>query len=91
MKSSARPEFDQPRLIELLKLDAAGFKKHFSGTPMIRTKRRGILRNVCVALGNIGDRDALGPLERSLQDEEQLIREHADWAIGQIEGRLSCP
>jgi epoxyqueuosine reductase len=36
-------------------LDDAGFKSKFAGTPMLRTKRRGLLRNVCVALGNVGD------------------------------------
>jgi epoxyqueuosine reductase len=91
MKSSAREEFDQPELLKLLRLGAADFKKHFAGTPMIRTKRRGILRNVCVALGNIGDRDALGSLEKATQDEEELVREHAAWAIRQIELRRVRP
>ena len=39
-------------LIELLQLDEAGFKSRFAGTPILRTKRRGLLRNVCVALGH---------------------------------------
>lgn len=87
MKSSAQDGFDQPELLEILKLDRPGFKKHFAGTPMIRTKRRGILRNVCVALGNIGDHSTLSELEAARNDDEELIREHADWAIRQIESR----
>lgn len=87
MKSAERSEFDQAALLDILKLDNAGFKKHFVGTPMIRTKRRGILRNVCVALGNIGDRTVLPELEKVRNDEEELVREHADWAVGQIEKR----
>jgi epoxyqueuosine reductase len=59
----------------------------FAGTPMIRTKRRGVLRNVCVALGNVGDERALPALERALSDTEPLVREHAQWAIEQIQKR----
>ncbi len=87
MKSSARDDLDQPGLLEILKLDQAGFKQRFAGTPMIRTKRRGILRNACVALGNVGDESALPALEQATSDQEELIREHAAWAIGQIEHR----
>lgn len=87
MKQSARADFDQPALLELLELDQAGFKARFRGTPMIRTKRRGILRNVCVALGNIGDETALPALRRAAEDIEPLIVEHAQWAIGRIAAR----
>ena len=55
----------RPDLIELLQLDDAGFKNRFAGTPMLRTKRRGLLRNVCVALGNVGDESALPALGTS--------------------------
>ena len=87
MKPHARPDLDAPGLIELLALDDAGFKRRFAGTPMVRTKRRGLLRNVCVALGNIGDRAALPALERATADHEPLIAEHARWAIEQINAR----
>ena len=50
-----------------------------------RTKRRGILRNVCVALGNIGDTAALPALEKAAHDPEPLIAEHARWAVEEIE------
>ncbi len=85
MKQHARPDLAAPNLIELLSLDDSGFKSRFSGTPMLRTKRRGLLRNVCVALGNTGGADALPALERATQDSEPLIVEHAKWAIEQIE------
>lgn len=88
MKSRARPELAAPDLIELLRLDEAGFKSRFAGTPVLRTKRRGLLRNVCVALGNIGDASALPDLRKTTGDSEPLIAEHAHWAIGQIESRL---
>jgi epoxyqueuosine reductase len=88
MKEHGRTDLEEPDLIELLSLDDAGFKERFAGTPMIRTKRRGILRNVCVALGNSGNAGALPALERAANDHEPLIREHAAWAIGRISRRL---
>lgn len=86
MAPHARVELGQPDLLEWLQLDAAGFKARFAGTPLLRTKRRGLLRNVCVALGNVGDVGALPALERAASDPEPLIAEHARWAreaIGQ--------
>ena len=87
MKPHAREDFQSPDLIELLQLDAAGFKSKFAGTPMLRTKRRGLLRNVCVALGNVGDKSALPALEKTAHDPEPLIAEHAQWAVEQIATR----
>ena len=87
MKAHAKAELDQPDLLELLALDDAGFKQRFAGTPMIRTKRRGLLRNVCVALGNVGDPSVLPGLVRATCDVEPLIREHAAWAISRITHR----
>jgi epoxyqueuosine reductase len=75
-------------LIELLQLDQAGFKSRFAGTPILRAKRRGLLRNVCVALGNVGDASALPYLEKAAGDPEQLIAEHARWAIERIQKRM---
>ncbi len=79
------PEFCAPQLSALLALDDAAFKSRFAGTPLLRPKRRGLLRNVCVALGNSGRREALPALECAARDAEPLIREHAEWAIRQIE------
>ena len=87
MKSHARPELAAPDLIELLQLDDAGFKSRFADTPILRTKRRGLLRNVCVALGNVGDKSALSHLQKAAGDTEPMIAEHARWAIEQIQNR----
>lgn len=83
MKPHARPDLAQPDLLELLALDEPSFRQRFAGTPILRTKRRGLLRNVCVALGNIGDERCLPALERARTDPEPLIAEHAQWAIAQ--------
>lgn len=87
MMAHARKELAKPDLIELLQLDEAGFKSHFAGTPILRTKRRGLLRNVCVALGNVGDDSALPALQKAAGDSEPLIAEHARWAVGRIKSR----
>jgi epoxyqueuosine reductase len=87
MKLHARPNLSAPELVELLSLDDAAFKRRFAGTSMLRGKRRGLLRNVCVALGNVGDDAALPALHRAAADSEPLIVEHARWAIERIGSR----
>jgi epoxyqueuosine reductase len=84
MKQHLRTDLASPDLVEFLSLDDDHFKRRFANTPMLRTKRRGFLRNVCVALGNMRARSALPALERAMSDPEPLIAEHARWAIDQI-------
>jgi epoxyqueuosine reductase len=73
-----------PPLMDLLSLDRPAFNARFKGTPLLRAKRRGVLRNACIAAGNWGSPQALPPLEQLLHDEEQLLHEHAAWAIARI-------
>ncbi|HLY29806.1 MAG TPA: tRNA epoxyqueuosine(34) reductase QueG, partial [Ktedonobacterales bacterium] len=76
-----------PALIPLLALDEEGFRRMFSHSPIKRAKRRGLLRNVCVALGNLGDPVAVMPLCETLAHEaEPLVRGHAAWALGRLGG-----
>ncbi|HEU4745982.1 MAG TPA: tRNA epoxyqueuosine(34) reductase QueG, partial [Anaerolineales bacterium] len=70
-----------------LSLTTQEFNQRFKGTPVKRAKRRGYLRNVAVALGNIGDMHALPVLQNARNDEEPLVREHAQWAIQEINKR----
>jgi epoxyqueuosine reductase len=74
-------------LREYLELTDAQFRQLFRNSPIKRIKRRGFLRNVCVALGNTGDISDLPALERAAADREPLIAEHAGWAIEQITAR----
>ncbi|MEE8302011.1 MAG: tRNA epoxyqueuosine(34) reductase QueG [Candidatus Tectomicrobia bacterium] len=74
-----------PSLPELMKLDDEGFRKRFRKTALWRTKRRGLLRNVAIALGNSGNPEAISPLSTALHDPEPLIRGHAAWALGQLD------
>ena len=78
-----------PELIPLLSLTEEQFRERFRLSPIRRTKRRGLLRNVCVALGNSGDPQAVPALIKALHDEEPLIRGHAAWALGRIRGEES--
>jgi epoxyqueuosine reductase len=73
-----------PELIPLLSLSEAEFRVRFRGSPILRAKRRGFLRNVAVALGNLKSREAVPALIQALQDEEPLVRSHMAWALGQV-------
>jgi len=74
-------------LIELLGMSETEFRRRFRGTALWRTRRRGLLRNAAIALGNLGDSRALPALTRALDDAEPTIREAATWAIAQLSGR----
>jgi len=82
-----RPEIAVMKLRDYLSLDDDKFRLLFRKSPIKRTKRRGLLRNVCVALGNVGTADDLPALEKATADSEPIIAEHAQWAIEQIRGR----
>ena len=84
---SARQYTTGMSLRDYLHLSDADFRALFRNSPIKRIKRRGFLRNVCVALGNVGDPSDLPALERAAADPELLIAEHAEWAIQQIRGR----
>jgi epoxyqueuosine reductase len=79
------PDRMAPRLDELATLDDAAFLARFAGTPVMRTKRRGLLRNAAVALGNSGSPEARAPLERLAGDADELIASHARWSLDRLE------
>jgi epoxyqueuosine reductase len=82
-----RPEIASMKLRDYLSLDDDKFRRLFRNSPIKRTKRRGLLRNVCVALGNVGAADDLPALEKAAADTEPLIAEHAQWAIQRVKER----
>jgi epoxyqueuosine reductase len=82
-----RPEIARMKLRDYLSLDDDKFRRLFRNSPIKRTKRRGLLRNVCVALGNVGTVEDLPALDKAATDPEPLIAEHANWAIGRIRER----
>jgi epoxyqueuosine reductase len=79
-----RADLERVDLVELLSLSEEEFRHRFRGTALMRARRRGLLRNAALALGNAGDPAALPALRRALDDPEPLVREAAAWAIAQI-------
>jgi epoxyqueuosine reductase len=80
----ARNGLDGRRLIEWMTMTQEEFSRRFKNSPIKRTERRGLLRNVAVALGNWGSPEAVPALAAAPSDEEALIRGHAAWALGRI-------
>jgi epoxyqueuosine reductase len=79
-----------PALAELMALDEDGFRRRFARSAIKRTKRRGLLRNAAVVLGNSGNPAAIPILARALAgDPEPIVRSHAAWALGQLGGATS--
>jgi epoxyqueuosine reductase len=81
-----------PRLEWLLGLTETEFRELFRGSPVKRTKWRGLVRNVCIALGNSGLRRGMADydristrLERLAASEDQVIAESARWALSRIQ------
>ncbi len=68
-------------------LDDEAFRARFRRSPVRRAKRSGMLRNVCIALGNWADPSAAPALQLALHDPEALPRGHAAWALGRLAAR----
>ncbi len=79
-----RPDLTAPRLDDLARLDDAGFRKLFAGSPIKRIGRDRFLRNVLIALGNSGEAAALPVIQERLDDESPLVRAMAIWALKQL-------
>jgi epoxyqueuosine reductase len=74
-----------PRLVDLLALDEATFKARYYSSAIYRIKRERLVRNACIAAGNSGSPELLPALQRLTQDTSDIVREHAIWAMGQID------
>lgn len=76
-------------LTALFELDNEGFRRRFRNTPLWRSKRRGILRNAAIVLGNQRAIEAVNALVRGLADEEALVRGACAWALAEIGGEMA--
>ena len=83
------PQLQTPKAQEWLTTPADTLKRDLSPTPLFRPKRAGLLRNVCMVLGNQKQIGALPFLTKALFDEEPLIRGAAAWALGQFNDQHS--
>ncbi len=79
-----RPEIQTSDLVADLSLSPQEFNRKFKDSPVQRARRRGYLRNVAVALGNLRAADAAPPLKRLAEEAEPLVSEHAQWALERI-------
>ncbi len=79
-----RVELTAPRLADLAALDDEGFRTVFSGSPIKRTGRDRLIRNVLIAIGNTGDASLIPTAERLLADPAPVVRAMAVWALGQL-------
>jgi epoxyqueuosine reductase len=77
-----------PALAPLLDLTDEQFAERYRGRPILRAKRDGFLRNVCIALGNVGTRADLPVLLAAFDDPAPLVRGHAAWAAARLALRL---
>jgi len=80
-----RPELINPALEWLANMDAKEFKRRFKGSPVERTTRKRLLRNIAIAMGNSGERDFLPQLKEWGQGSDTVLAEAANWALKQIE------
>ena len=79
-----------PRLTDLLRMDDETFRREFKGSPIKRTKRRGLLRNVAAALCNRDDDEAIAALEHAINDPEPLVREQAAQSLETIKAKRAA-
>jgi epoxyqueuosine reductase len=79
-----RAELAAPKLADLAGLDDAAFREVFRGTPIKRTGRDRVLRNVLIAIGNSGDETLLRRVDALTDDASPLVSEAARWAQGRL-------
>ncbi len=84
------PDRGVPALIELLGLGANQMRRYLNNSAMRRASRHTLLRNACIALGNLGDARAIPALERAVRDRHPIVRAHAAWALGQLGAVDAC-
>lgn len=83
-----RAELVNPALEWLAAMDGAEFKRWFRGSPLERTGRKRMLRNVAIAMGNSGDGEFLPRLRDWASGEDAALAEAAAWAVRELEGEV---
>jgi epoxyqueuosine reductase len=88
-KFAARAELEAPSLAALSRLDDAGFRALFAGSPIKRIGRNRFLRNVAIAIGNSGDVGLLAEAERLLLEPDPVLAEAAEWAAQRLKAQAA--
>jgi epoxyqueuosine reductase len=83
---AAGPDRAAPSLLDVIEMGDEPFRHRYAGTAISRIGRGRLLRNAAVALGNWRDERAVPPLTRALTDPQPLVRGHAAWALGCVQG-----
>jgi epoxyqueuosine reductase len=83
----ARTELVNPRLRWISGMNSEEFRATFRGSPIKRTRITGLRRNAVIAMGNSGDQRFVPELERLAHDEDEVVAEHARWALRRVTGR----
>ncbi len=84
LRYHARPELTAPHLAELAEFDDAGFRAHFSGSPIKRIGRNRFVRNVLYAIGNSGLPELRGVAQNLVDDTDDTVSEAARWAVERL-------
>ena len=84
LRYAARAELQAPKLAELARLDDAGFRALFSGSPIKRIGRDRFVRNVLYAIGNSGDATLRGVAQGLCDDPDPAVADAARWAVGRL-------
>ncbi len=80
-----REHFSNPNLKDIYRMVRDDFPTAFRKSAMKRTKQRGLLRNIAVAMGNSGNNNFMSELQEMAKSDDLIIREHAKWGIRQLE------
>jgi len=77
---------DSLDLREIFEIDTdEAYLKCFAGTPFMRAKRRGLIRNACIVAGNSGDKSFISILRNIIErEDDEMLKEHARWAIKEL-------
>ncbi len=70
---------------ELLDLSEDQFRSRYGETALARPGREGMLRNLCVGMGNSGDPSVLPAIMRCFDEDSPVVREHAAWALARLD------
>jgi epoxyqueuosine reductase len=80
------PRHFAPALEDLGRLSEDEFREVFRASPVQRAKYAGFLRNVAIAMGNSGRVKFREPLEELVRFPNEMVAEHARWALEQLGG-----
>lgn len=83
-KLKARDELKSPPLAELLTMDDATFRTHFSGSPIKRIGRNRFMRNCLIAAGNSENPSLVPQIKKFLSEADPTVRGAAVWALGEL-------